>query len=553
VTPISIGQTVNGQLTTSDGRSPIRESSYCDRYTFNATAGQQVAILLTSSAFDTYLYLIDSSGRVVAEDDDGGGGWNSRIPRGSGYFTLPSSGTYTIEVTSYYSNHTGSYTLSVRGPTASTPPSSQTCDMGITMGASPNPVNANGRLTYTLEVRNHGTGPCQGVRIIGTPPPGATNIMAPGCHISGNTVTCNLGTVAAGSSATLTISVNAPTTTGTITSQARVEATSDVNPANNSATATTQVVAAPREERKVIFIQGINSESGFCGQSFRSRVHWMVDYLVNTPWVRERAPSLDSPQDFLYFSYSGRYCRGDLRLPSYTQSHTCLGVADAASKLDTMVRTAVRTFGPNTKFDIIAHSMGGMVAAYWLATTTPEMRARVHSVVTFDSPLRGVPAPSPIIALVIRACGMSAQSLRDLSCVSIQGNCPIVSAIANIGRDVRDVPFYTIDAIAPDGVFEFVPGDRTMLLNSESKLHCRFWDTHSGVWENEQLRSSLNNELLGFSAPAPAVCESSGISPETAFTIWQPIGNEKQIFVGCAVAGLSAQECKEKLLEAFSG
>jgi hypothetical protein len=118
--------TVIAALTTSDGRSPINGPSfYCDRYTFSGTAGQQVAILLTSSDFDTYLYLIDSSGRVVAEDDDGGGGRNSRIPSYSGYYTLPSSGTYTIEVTSYYSNRTGSYTLSLSGPTASTPPSSE--------------------------------------------------------------------------------------------------------------------------------------------------------------------------------------------------------------------------------------------------------------------------------------------------------------------------------------------------------------------------------------------------------------------------------------------
>jgi len=130
VTPISIGMTVIAALTTSDGRSPIRESSYCDRYTFSGTAGQQVAILLTSSSFDTFLYLIGPDGRVLAQDDDGGGGTNSRIPAGSGYYTLPSSGTYTIEVTSYYSNRTGSYSLSLSGPTASTPPSSGTCPEG---------------------------------------------------------------------------------------------------------------------------------------------------------------------------------------------------------------------------------------------------------------------------------------------------------------------------------------------------------------------------------------------------------------------------------------
>jgi hypothetical protein len=75
VTSISIGQTVNGALTTSDGRSPIKGSSYyCDRYTFSGTAGQQVAIQLTSSAFDTSLYLIGPSGRVLTYDNDYAGG-----------------------------------------------------------------------------------------------------------------------------------------------------------------------------------------------------------------------------------------------------------------------------------------------------------------------------------------------------------------------------------------------------------------------------------------------------------------------------------------------
>ncbi|MEM2126207.1 MAG: pre-peptidase C-terminal domain-containing protein, partial [Candidatus Methanosuratincola sp.] len=116
VTPISTGQTVSGSLSTSDCRSPVRGSSYyADRYSFSASAGQQVAILLTSSAFDTYLYLIGPDGSVIARDDDGGGGTNSRIPSGSGFYSLPSSGTYIIEVTSFYSNSTGDYTLSLTG------------------------------------------------------------------------------------------------------------------------------------------------------------------------------------------------------------------------------------------------------------------------------------------------------------------------------------------------------------------------------------------------------------------------------------------------------
>jgi hypothetical protein len=114
-TGISVGQTpVNGNLATTDcnNSSMARGAGYyTDRYSFSGSAGQQVYILLTSTVFDTFLYLRNPSGTVIAQDDDGGGSTNSRIPAGSGYYGLPSSGTYTIEVTSYSSGKTGAYTL----------------------------------------------------------------------------------------------------------------------------------------------------------------------------------------------------------------------------------------------------------------------------------------------------------------------------------------------------------------------------------------------------------------------------------------------------------
>jgi len=70
-----------------------------------------------SSAFDTYLYLLGPDKSRIEEDDNGGGGTDSRVPPRSGFFTLPSSGTYVIEVTSYSPGATGSYYLSLRGPT----------------------------------------------------------------------------------------------------------------------------------------------------------------------------------------------------------------------------------------------------------------------------------------------------------------------------------------------------------------------------------------------------------------------------------------------------
>jgi hypothetical protein len=107
-TPISSGVPANGFLKSSGCPAGTRGTSYyADRYTFGAIAGKVATITLTSSSFDTYLYLRDASGNVVKSDDDGGGGTNSRIS-----YALPSSGTYTIEVTSYGSYATGAYTLS---------------------------------------------------------------------------------------------------------------------------------------------------------------------------------------------------------------------------------------------------------------------------------------------------------------------------------------------------------------------------------------------------------------------------------------------------------
>jgi hypothetical protein len=119
--PIAMWGTANGVLSTSDCLSRYRVVStdlrpYADHYTFSGTAGQKVAILETSSAFDGYMYLVGPTGTVVTFDDDGAGYPNPRIPAGTGYYTLPSTGTYTIEVTSYTVPAVGAYTLKLMAP-----------------------------------------------------------------------------------------------------------------------------------------------------------------------------------------------------------------------------------------------------------------------------------------------------------------------------------------------------------------------------------------------------------------------------------------------------
>jgi hypothetical protein len=119
--PIGMWGSVSGVLSTSDCLSRYRVVStdlrpYADHYTFSGTAGHRVAILATSGAFDGYLYLVGPTGTVVAFDDDGAGYPNPRIPAGTGYYTLPSTGTYTIEVTSYSVPAVGAYTLKLMAP-----------------------------------------------------------------------------------------------------------------------------------------------------------------------------------------------------------------------------------------------------------------------------------------------------------------------------------------------------------------------------------------------------------------------------------------------------
>ncbi len=112
VTPIGVPQTVPGSWNANDCTSPQRPGRFADRYSFTGTAGQQIAISLSSAAADAYLYLIGPNGTVLADDDDSGGGLNARIPS-NGLFTLPSGGAYLIEATTFGSGETGSYTLQV--------------------------------------------------------------------------------------------------------------------------------------------------------------------------------------------------------------------------------------------------------------------------------------------------------------------------------------------------------------------------------------------------------------------------------------------------------
>jgi len=124
-------------------------------------------------------------------------------------------------------------------------------DLSITKSGAPNPVVSGNRLTYTLTITNNGPGDATGVTV-SDPLPNKTHFNSVtssqgSCSRStkapkDGTVTCSLGNLANGASASITIVVTT-STPGTLTNTATVSGKEpDPNPGNNSASATTSVI-----------------------------------------------------------------------------------------------------------------------------------------------------------------------------------------------------------------------------------------------------------------------------------------------------------------------
>jgi uncharacterized repeat protein (TIGR01451 family) len=107
--------------------------------------------------------------------------------------------------------------------------------------ASPNPVPVGGAVTYTITVTNNGPSTATGVTMTDTLPVGVSFVsVSPGqptCVQAAGTVTCGLGTLANGASATVTI-VAIVNVSGTLMNVATVTGNEpDLVPGNGVATA----------------------------------------------------------------------------------------------------------------------------------------------------------------------------------------------------------------------------------------------------------------------------------------------------------------------------
>ncbi|GEM_PF-604392 len=93
---------VNGSWSNSGGRNAYAGNNKNYKLTIEKEAA--VEINLTSS-IDTYLYLLDANGSIIATDDDGGSGYNSKLVKSL------AAGSYTVVAATYSSGQSGGFIM----------------------------------------------------------------------------------------------------------------------------------------------------------------------------------------------------------------------------------------------------------------------------------------------------------------------------------------------------------------------------------------------------------------------------------------------------------
>jgi hypothetical protein len=78
-------------------------------FLFEMEAGKTYQIDMKSTVIDSYLFLEDPKGSLLAKDDDSGGNLDARVT-----ITAPASGKYRIIATSFGARSVGQFTVTIR-------------------------------------------------------------------------------------------------------------------------------------------------------------------------------------------------------------------------------------------------------------------------------------------------------------------------------------------------------------------------------------------------------------------------------------------------------
>jgi uncharacterized repeat protein (TIGR01451 family) len=187
--------------------------------------------------------------------DDGGGTF-----RGSLTVSGSNRLSYVLEAVDHHGNVTWLDFVPVVPPASGVePPIVETVDVPLDLGSadlavaivdSPDPVNAGQPLNYAVRVDNFGPDPAVELTLTAVLPAGTSYLGFVGaqwaCGEIGGTVTCTKGALAAGTSSTVTLFLEAPAAGGSIQGSATVTTLSeDLVGANDTDSETTTVLTTP--------------------------------------------------------------------------------------------------------------------------------------------------------------------------------------------------------------------------------------------------------------------------------------------------------------------
>jgi len=146
--------------------------------------------------------------------------------------------------------------------------------------------------------------------------------------------------------------------------------------------------------------------------------------------------------------------------------------------------------GDYAKIDIVGHSMGGLVAAFWVATHQDDPKLKsIHSVITFDSPLQGIEEWKVGVARTainknLLGCNGDVTAIEDMN-----ESSSVINAIFERQPQTL-VPFVTIRAIG-GGCVPVLPDDcitdaKATLPGVWKDLYAEMGN-HFDLWESPRL------------------------------------------------------------------
>jgi uncharacterized repeat protein (TIGR01451 family) len=229
----------------------LNNNNDVDHFSFSASAGDLIQIGLdldptrNNTPFNGTLALLDAGGAELVIVNDGGatssitpgtGSLIATTPRSPGeglVYRVRSGGTYYARV-STSSGTTGDYLLSIAHNCRVSP----AIDLSVQQTDSPDPVVATTQVTYMVTVSNPASTPAAGVVLRDDLPAGSvlvTSSPSQGSCSGSGPVICQLGTIAGGAVAGVSLVVTAPQVPGGFTNTAQVSSYSvDPDPGNDA-------------------------------------------------------------------------------------------------------------------------------------------------------------------------------------------------------------------------------------------------------------------------------------------------------------------------------